>query len=136
MENEQVSEQLEVQEVEQVEEVTEEKSPQTLDELIEDNKKLQDELAEIKEMRKDIFDKQVSLTLKENGLEAFAEIINVDSSDDLTKVVAKLTTIVNNIKVANSYQPKDNGKQDEYSVAQQQGDTKKMIGSKLANLFK
>jgi len=138
MENEQaVSEEVEVQEVEQVEEVTEEKSPQTLDELIEDNKKLQDELAEIKEMRKDIFDKQVSMTLQENGLEAFAEIINVDNSDDLKDVVSKLTKIVNDIKVANAYVPKEsNGTQDGYSQAIQNGDVKNAISFKLSNIFK
>lgn len=138
MENEQVvSEEVEVQEVEQVEEVTEEKSPRTLDELIEDNKKLQGELAEIKEMKKDIFDKKVSMTLQENGLEAFAEVISVDNSEDLTKMVAKLTKIVNDIKVSNGYVPKEtNGTQDAYSQAIQNGDVKNAIGFKFANLFK
>ena len=135
MENEQVENlEVEVQETEQVEQ--EAAIPQTLDELIEDNKKLQDELAEIKQMRKDIFEKQVSLTLQENGLEAFANIIKVENVEELTGVVNKLNKIVNDIKIANSYQPKDNATQDSYSVHTNNKDTKSMIGSKLANLFK
>ena len=136
MENEQVENlEVEVQETEQVEQ--EAVIPQTLEKLIEDNKKLQDELAEIKQMRKDIFEKQVSMTLQENGLEAFAEIINVDNSDDLKDVVFKLTKIVNDIKVANAYVPKEsNGTKDAYSEAIQNGDVKNAISFKLSNLFK
>ncbi|MFB5088633.1 hypothetical protein PGC35_15735 [Psychrobacillus sp. PGGUH221] len=138
MENEQV----EIQEVEVSPEIQElEKQVLENGEQIEKAQKLTEEiLAERKEflesLEKDLFEKEKNLTLKDNGLEAFAEIINVDNSDDLGKVVSKLNKIVNDIKVANSYQPKDNATQDAYSVHANNKDTKSMIGSKLANLFK
>lgn len=93
-------------------------------------------MRELEEMKKDFFKREIAFTLKENGLEAFESIINVKDSEHLTDVVNKLTAIVNDIKVSAGYVPKENAKQAEYDVHAKNKDTKSMIGSKLANLFK
>ncbi|WP_342598804.1 hypothetical protein MHB48_15210 [Psychrobacillus sp. FSL H8-0483] len=137
MENEQV-EQVEVSpDIQELEKQVLENGEQ-----LEQSKKLAEEILQerqefLESLEKDLFDKELKLTLKENGLEAFAEVINVDNSDDLGKVVSKLISIVNNIKVSNGYVPKEsNGTQDAYSQAIQNGDVKNAIGFKFANLFK
>jgi len=146
MENEQVvSEEVEVLDVEKLDLVLtiEEVGKQIVEngEQLDNAQKLAEEILQEREeflqtLEKSLFDKEKDLVLKENGLEAFAEIINVENSDDLTKVVAKLTTIINNIKVANAYVPKENATQDAYSQAIQNGDVKNAISFKLSNLFK
>ncbi|MFJ8063308.1 hypothetical protein ACIQYS_01570 [Psychrobacillus sp. NPDC096426] len=146
MEKEQVEiQEVEVSEVEKVEVLStlEEVGKQIVEngEQLDKAKQLAEEILQerqefLKSLEKDLFAKEKNLVLKENGLEAFAEVINVDNSEDLTNVVAKLTKIVNDIKVANSYQPKDsNGTQDAYSQAIQNGDVKNAISFKLSNLF-
>lgn len=97
--------------------------------------KSESELAiEAKEAK--LFQKEVNLTLKENGLEAFTDVISVNDSTDLSTKVEMLNKIVNEIKVNMGYVPTDNAKQDEYSMYESKKDTKGMISAKLANLFK
>jgi len=138
MEDEQVVNQEVETEVVETQEVT-----PTLEEV---EKKMETNLASLEEIQKladevladqkEFFKERVGWELERNGLEAFANIINPKDNDELNLIVAQLNIIVADIKLANSYQPKSNATQDAYSVAQQKGDTKKMIGSKLANLFK
>lgn len=99
----------------------------------EDLNKIQENLDK---REKELFQREVKSSLKDKGLEAFEEIINVDSHEDLDAVMAKLTKIMNDMKIEQSYQPKDNTKQDSYTVHANNKDTKSMIGSKLSNLFK
>lgn len=138
MEKEQVVvEEVLIEDVETVEEVTTEKPfSEVVDEYAISLEKLNVTQKELAEQQKEMFKQQIEWNLQRNGLEAFADIINPKDYDELNTVVAQLVSIMNEQKVANSYQPKDNATQDAYSVAQQKGDTKKMIGSKLANLFK
>ncbi|OMP66876.1 hypothetical protein [Domibacillus epiphyticus] len=84
----------------------------------------------------ELFQKEISLTLRENGLEAFTDVISVKDSTDLSTKIDTLNKIVNEIKVNMGYVPADNTKQDEYSIAESKKDTKAMISTKLANLFK
>jgi len=139
MEKEQVvTQEVQTQEVEQVEEVeTQEVNFDEINENLDRINADQVQLAkELDERHKALFEREIKYALKEHGLEAFANLVKVENTDELNDVVASLTKIVNDIKIANSYQPKENAQQDAYSVAQSKGDTKKMIGSKLANLFK
>lgn len=128
------NEQLETQEVEEVEI---KKTPdEVMDEIDKSLNKINSDQDEIQRQQAELFQKQKEWELKSNGLEQFADIIKVESYEELNTVIQQLTKIVNDIKVANSYQPKENAKQDAHSVAQQKGDTKNMIASKLASLFK
>ena len=139
MEKEQVvNQEVETQEVEQGEQV--EHQEVNLEEINETLEKInvdQDQIAKDLDARqKAVFEREIKFALKENGLEAFADIINPKDNDELNTIVAQLLKVMNEQKIANSYQPKDNATQDALSVAQQKGDTKNMIASKLANLFK
>jgi len=83
-----------------------------------------------------LWGKEVNLSLKENGLEQFADVIKVADEDELNQVVTSLTKIKNDMKVESGYVPKDKAKDDEYSNFEKNKDTKNMISSKLAGLFK
>ncbi|MCM3719169.1 hypothetical protein [Fictibacillus phosphorivorans] len=98
-------------------------------ELSEDEVKLQTK-------QQELFSKEVALTLKENGLEKFASIVKVSNEDELKEVVEELTSVVNDYKVEMGYKPTDHKQNDKYSQFEKNKDTKNMIGSKLANLFK
>lgn len=112
-----------------------------VDEVVENIKKDAEELRksledEVEELKQKLFKQEVSSTLKDNGLEMFEGLVHVDDAKQLDEVVHKLTQIVNDIKLSNSYIPSDNAKQDAYTQHANNKDTKNMIGSKLANLFK
>lgn len=96
--------------------------------------KTESELA-VEAKEKELFQKEVSLTLKENNLEQFTSIVNVKDETQLQEVVKTLNQIVNDIKVSTGYVPTEHAKQDEYSAFESKKDTKGMIGSKLAKLF-
>ena len=89
----------------------------------------------VAEKEQELFQKQVQLTLKENGLEKFADIVKVSNEDELKDVVKKLTTIVNEIKIESGYIPAEHAKTDEYSVYEKKKDVAGMIGAKLSKLF-
>jgi hypothetical protein len=109
-------------------------------ELEEMKKKLPRELSEeekaLEAKQQELWQKEVSLSLKEAGLEAFTDIVKVNDEKELKDVVKKLTSIVNDIKVSMGYVPSDHKQQSEYDMYAQKKDTKGMISTKLANLFK
>lgn len=70
---------------------------------------------EIEAKQNELWEKEVQLTLKENGLEKFANIVKVSNEDELADVVKKLTAIVNEIRIETGYIPADHTKTDEYS---------------------
>ncbi len=123
LEQEQVQEQIET-EVQDV-------SHSNEDQLAE----IQAQKAELIQMQKDFFKREVELTLKEQGLEKFASIIKVENEQELKEVVETLSGIVNEIKLSTGYVPRDNAKQNEYDAFASKGDTKGMIASKLSKLF-
>lgn len=98
-------------------------------------KELSDEEKAIEAKKQELFEKEVALTLKENGLEQFANIIKVKNTDELNEVVKTLSQIVNDIKMSTSYVPTDKAKQNEYDTFAKRGDTKNMIAMKLSKLF-
>ncbi|WP_066639689.1 hypothetical protein [Desulfolucanica intricata] len=76
---------------------------------------------------KELFDKEVNLYLKENGLAEFSEFINVQNMDELKEKAEKLNKILESKKLNNSYVPDNHKSADAYSNAKKQGDTVSMI---------
>ena len=120
-----------------------------VDALIKENEDLKAQLAEIEtqqveeeksekeieleQREQKLWHKEVSIVLKENGLDAFIDFIKVDVGEDkaLLEQVSKLKGIVGDIEMKNSYKPTDNKAVDEYSIARKNKDVKSMIGSKI-----
>lgn len=121
MEEVEVVEQVGEQVVVVVEEVVNEEAANPNDEV----------LASLEQREAELWGRMVSMTLKENNLEMFADFIAVGDDNELAEAVKKLTQIVNDIKISISYQPVDNQKQDAYTVAKEQGNTKSMIKTLL-----
>lgn len=92
-------------------------------------KDLSDEEKAIQQKQKELFDKEIHLTLKENGLEQFKDIVKVSDNDELKETIKQLNKIVNDIKVSVGYVPQDNKKVTAYEQAKQKNDTKGMIKS-------
>lgn len=93
---------------------------------------------EIEAKQQELWQKQVQMTLKENGLEKFvdfADILKVSNEDELADVVKKLTAIVNEIKIETGYIPADHAKTDEYSKYEKEKNAAGMIAVKLSKLF-
>lgn len=88
---------------------------------------------ELEQREQKLWHKEVSIVLKENGLDAFIDFIQVDVGEDkaLLEQVSKLKGIVGDIEMKNSYKPTDNKAVDEYSIARKNKDVKSMIGSKI-----
>lgn len=82
---------------------------------------------EIETKQNELWQKEVQLTLKENGLEKFADIVKVSNEDELKDVVKKLTAIVNEIRIETGYIPADHKQMTAYEQAKKQGNTKNMI---------
>lgn len=130
-------------------EIVEEVEEVDVDALIKENEDLKAQLAEIQTQEVDeeksekeieleqreqkLWNKEVSIVLKENGLDAFIDFIKVDVGDDkvLLEQVSKLKEVVGDIEMKNSYKPTDNKAVDEYSIARKNKDVKSMIGSKI-----
>ncbi|HDR7414086.1 TPA: xanthine phosphoribosyltransferase [Bacillus toyonensis] len=91
--------------------------------------------AEIKlqEKAETLWQKQVDLELKEQGLEVFKDFIkaDVDDTDALQKQISKLKEIVGALELSNSYQPTNHKPVDAYSLAKKSKDAKSMISAKL-----
>ncbi|GED25189.1 hypothetical protein BAG01nite_12910 [Brevibacillus agri] len=91
----------------------------------------------LEQKQAELWQKEIQLTLKSEGLEAFADFFQVKDTDELTAKVKKLKEIINGMKIDNSYKP-DNGHKvsDRYSQHEKSGNVVGMIESKLASLFK
>lgn len=90
----------------------------------------------LEQKQAEIWQKEVSLTLKSEGLEAFAEFFNANDADELTAKVQKFKGIINDMKIDNSYKPSDHKTSDKYSQHEKSGNVVGMIETKLASLFK
>lgn len=84
---------------------------------------------ELEQKQADLWQKEIALTLKEEGLDAFADFFQVKDSDELTAKVNKFKAIINDMKIDNSYKPNDHKSTDKYSQAKSKGDTQGMIKS-------
>ncbi|MEK4030765.1 hypothetical protein MKZ02_19805 [Pseudobacillus sp. FSL P4-0506] len=132
-----------IEQQQEVTEVQETVSKQEYDSLVTQMEELKNKLPQekseselaIEAKEKELFQKEVNLTLKESGLEQFAEIIKVSNSDELNTTVDVLKKIVNEIKVSTGYVPSEHAKQDAYSEAEKKKDVGGMLSAKLAKLF-
>ena len=136
-------------EIKEEEEIVEEVIEDDVEALKQENQDLKDKIAEfenanvveeksekeiaLEEREQRIWDKEVSIALKENGLEDFKDFIIVEVGDEkqLDVVVSKLKEIISKIEMENSYVPTETPSVDEYSIARKNKDVKSMIGSKL-----
>jgi len=87
----------------------------------------------LEEKAKELWKKEVSFTLKEEGLEMFEDFINVevDDKETLNKQIKKLKEIVGKLELSNTYQPSDHKPVDPYSIAKKNKDSIGMIKNKL-----
>lgn len=99
-------------------------------------KELSDEEKAFQTREQELFNREVQLEIKSAGLEKFAEFISVESKDDLAAKIEKFQSVLNDFKVENSYVPTEHKANDPYSKFEADKNTKGMIGSKLASLFK
>ncbi|MDN4094171.1 hypothetical protein QYF48_15265 [Brevibacillus agri] len=90
----------------------------------------------LEQKQADLWQKEVTLTLKSEGLDAFAEFFIVNDTDELTAKINKFKEIINHMKINNSYKPNDHKSTDKYSQHEKSGNVVGMIESKLASLFK
>ncbi|GAA4704194.1 hypothetical protein [Brevibacillus fulvus] len=90
----------------------------------------------LEQKQAELWQKEIQLTLKSEGLEAFADFFQVKDTDELTAKVKKLKEIINGMKIDNSYKPNDHKSTDKYSQYEKSGNVVGMIESKLASLFK
>ena len=144
---EQQQKQTQQQDQQQQEQTQQQEQQQTVDmktylELVAKMEKMEQMLSQeaekaqkMAEKEQELFQKQVQLSLKEAGLEKFADIVKVSNEDELKDVVKKLTTIVNEIKIESGYIPTDHAKTDEYSKYEKEKNVAGMIAVKLSKLF-
>lgn len=130
------------QQQEQQQEQTQQVDMKTYLELVAKMEKMEQMLSneaekqkEIEAKQQELWQKQVQLSLKEAGLEKFADIVKVSNEDELKDVVKKLTSIVNEIKIETGYVPADHVKTDEYSKYEKEKNVAGMIAVKLSKLF-
>lgn len=98
-------------------------------------KDLTDDEKAMQQKQQELWQKEVGLSLKENGLEQFASIVKVENEDELKEIVKTLGQVVNDIKVSTGYVPQDHANTDEYSKFEKEGNTQGMIATKLSKLF-
>lgn len=84
----------------------------------------------------ELWQREVNLTLKEHGLQEFAEFIVANDEKELTKQVESLKAILTKKGLDGSFKPGSHKPTDKYSLAESKKDTTGMIASKLSNLFK
>ena len=87
----------------------------------------------LEEKEKELWSKEVSFTLKEEGLDVFAEFIQADvnDKDSLVRQITKLKEIVGQLELSNTYQPTNHKQVDGYSIAKKNKDVASMIKNKL-----
>lgn len=99
-------------------------------------KTLTDEEKALQTKQNELFQKEVNLTLKEKGLDKFADFFNVENLEDLQPKIEKFQNTLKELKLDNSYKPNDHKNTDEYSKFEKEKNTTGMIASKLSDLFK
>ena len=136
-------EETEIKDTQQNEEIVEEKtySKEEVDLLynqIEElsqykPKELTDDEIKIQQKLESIWKREVAQTLKEEGVEVFADFINVsvDDTEALNNQITRLKEIIGQLELANGYKPTNHKQVDGYRVAKKNKDTKSMISQKL-----
>ena len=85
--------------------------------------------AEIKleQKEKDLWQKEINLTLKENDLDGFGEFVTAKDAEDLKGKMDKLKTVLKDKRIDNSFKPEDHKSTDAFSEAQGKGDALGMV---------
>ncbi|MGG4434260.1 hypothetical protein AAXE64_06840 [Priestia megaterium] len=105
------------------------------DDLLQYKPKELSEEEKVFQTKQEAFNKQVlEFAIKEAGLSDFADFIQNQEEIEAFKGLVK--KIEDKVKKDLAYKPENHKQTDEYSQFEQKGDTKGMIGSKLASLFK
>ncbi|HDX9600990.1 TPA: xanthine phosphoribosyltransferase [Bacillus cereus] len=96
-------------------------------------KELTDDEVKIQQKLESIWQREVAQTLKEEGIELFADFINVsvDDTEALQSQIIKLKGIIGQLELSNGYKPTNHKQVDGYSLAKKNKDVKSMIGQKL-----
>ncbi|WP_312753359.1 hypothetical protein [Rummeliibacillus suwonensis] len=90
----------------------------------------------LKKREKELFDKEVTLTLKENGFGQFAPLFtHVQDMNELNSSIKLLQEIYKQDKINNSYVPSGTTSTTEYEQAQNKKDAQGMISAKFSKLF-
>lgn len=87
---------------------------------------------------KELWQKEVNLELKLEGLHEFAEFFSVEEGnrEELETKISKFKGILGKRDLNDGFVPEGHRTTDKYSLAEKSKDTKAMIGSKLSKLFK
>ncbi|KAF1304845.1 hypothetical protein [Enterococcus sp. JM9B] len=90
-----------------------------------------DREADFTAREKALFDRQVALELKAEGLEDFAPLIHATNEAELAEQINKLKELVNKRKLNNSYKPTDHNTASNYSQAVKNRDVLSMLKTKI-----
>lgn len=89
----------------------------------------------LEKREQELFKKELSIELKTNGLEDFADFINVENVDELKSKIEALNKILASRKVNTSYVPDDHKQTSAYDQSASKNDVTGMISAKLSKLF-
>ncbi|QHZ55901.1 hypothetical protein M655_009765 [Brevibacillus sp. NSP2.1] len=87
---------------------------------------------------KELWQKEVNLELKLEGLHDFAEFFFVEEGhyEELEAKIKRFKEVLGKRDLNNGFVPESHRSADKYTLAEKSKDTKAMIGSKLSKLFK
>ena len=92
-----------------------------------------DDEIKIQQKLEQIWQREVKQTLKEEGVEIFADFINADVDDieALQNQIKKLKEIIGSLELSGGYQPSNHKTVDGYSIAKKNRNSIDMISAKL-----
>lgn len=108
-----------------------------LNKLIADSTVPKEEI-EYQNRMKELWDKEVAIELKMEGLSDFAEffVVEENNREVLEQKIKKFKEVLGKRELNDGFVPDSHRSTDKYSLAEKSRDTKAMIGSKLSKLFK
>jgi len=99
-------------------------------------KELTEEEKSLAAKQTELIKREINIELKQVGLDKFADFFNAQNVEELQPQIEKFNALLNELKQEMGYIPNDHKHEDQYTKFEKDKDTKGMIGSKLANLFK
>jgi len=108
-----------------------------LNKLITDDTVPKEEI-EYQNRMKELWNKEVTIELKMEGLSDFAEffVVEENNREVLEQKIKSFKEVLGKRELDSGYVPDNHRNTDKYSLAEKSKDTKAMIGSKLSSLFK
>ena len=127
-----VVEEVEEETPEDLEEETKEETPEVVEEVPE-QPAVDDRETALQTRLEALWSREVKAELKANGLEKFADFINieVDDSEGLQAKVKALKALLEDYEVQDTYQPTNHQSVDEYALARARKDPKAMLKARL-----